>query len=452
MFVLEGTMKLEDIKSAILKAIDDSADEIIAAGRAIYAHPELGFKEKDTSALVQKMLGEAGVPYESGLALTGVKGRLKERTDKDGATVALMGELDSVICPLHEHADPATGAAHCCGHNGQTAGVLGAALGLTRSGVAKELCGNVFFMFCPAEECVEITWRSELIEQGKLAYLGGKQQLLHEGAFSDVDMAMIIHGTDQKGDVVTHLARNIGFLVKKIRFIGKEAHAGMSPELGVNALDACSLAISAINAARSTFRDSDCVKVHHIVTKGGDIVNVVPADVRMEMYVRARTIDAIKDANFKVNRALRGAAMAVGADVEVEDIPGYLPLVQNEQLAELFLENAMSAIPGARMLTPAFVEGNSTDAGDVSTMIPTIQAGLGGFSQGFHSKNFRVLDEYAAYVEPAKALALTAAELLYAGAEKAKHIKAEYKAEFIKEDYDGIWPSIMAYRGEQNQG
>ena len=85
------------------------------------------------------------------------------------------------------------------------------------------------------------------------------------------------------------------------------------------------LAINNIHAQRETFSDHDRIRVHPIITKGGDIVNVVPSDVRIESYVRGRTISGILDANKKVDRALKAGAMAVGADVNIKDIPGYLP-------------------------------------------------------------------------------------------------------------------------------
>ncbi|MFR9161994.1 MAG: peptidase dimerization domain-containing protein [Ruthenibacterium lactatiformans] len=119
-------------------------------------------------------------------------------------------------------------------------------------------------------------------------------------------MAMMVHSeTDapQPRAVVAGAAG--GFIGKELRFLGKEAHAGGAPWEGVNALNAASLAIAAIHANRETFRDEDHVRVHPIITKGGDLVNTVPADVRMESYVRAASVQAMRTANAKVNRAAR---------------------------------------------------------------------------------------------------------------------------------------------------
>ncbi len=204
-----------------------------------------------------------------------------------------------------------------------------------------------------------------------------------------------------------------------MQFIGKEAHAGLCPENGVNALNAASLALMAINSIRETFKDSDCIRVHPIITKGGDLVNIVPADVRLEAYVRGRSIEAIKDANYRVNRAIKGAAYAIGAQAVIEDIPGYLPVRQNAEMSELFRDNACSLFDSPVVETEE-MGGASSDIGDVSSIMPTIQPTLGGFAGGFHSQHLRVVDKNKAYIAPAKAMAMTAVDLLYDGAKRQR--------------------------------
>src|SRR4030065_2897658 len=112
-------------------------------------------------------------------------------------------------------------------------------------------------------------------------------------------------------------------LAKFIRYQGKESHAGGAPHFGINALNAAMLGMIGIHAQRETFRDEDCIRVHPIITRGGDLVNVVPADVRIETFVRGRRGEAVQDANKKVNRALQAGAMAIGAEGEITDLPGY---------------------------------------------------------------------------------------------------------------------------------
>ena len=107
-----------------------------------------------------------------------------------------------------------------------------------------------------------------------------------------------------------------GLVAKRARFMGRASHAGAAPERGINALNAATLALQAIHMQRETFRDEDHIRVHPIVTHGGTTINVVPADVRLETFVRGTSYDAIADAAAKVDRALKAGALAVGARVE----------------------------------------------------------------------------------------------------------------------------------------
>ena len=115
-------MTKEDFKQNCVNIIDNNKEAIIAIGDEIFAHPELGFKEKHTAALVRQTLEDLGIPNQDHLALTGVKGNLKGR--RSDLRVMVMGELDAVICPLHPQADLQTGAAHSCGHNSQIAAMV----------------------------------------------------------------------------------------------------------------------------------------------------------------------------------------------------------------------------------------------------------------------------------------------------------------------------------------
>ena len=328
------------LKQQTCEAIDRRRDEIIDIGESIMDAPELGFKETQTAHRVKQCFEQIRLPFTEGLALTGVKAVL--RGAKPGPTIALMGELDALQVPDHPRADPDTGAAHACGHNAQIAGMLGAAMGLSDTGIATHLAGNVVFFAVPAEEFVEISYRIGLVRDGRTAFLTGKQELIRLGHFDDIDMAVMIHSTSpdvNDGRMGLSPSSN-GFLAKSIRFLGRASHAGGFPERGINALYAAQLALSAINAQRETFRDEDCVRVHPIITKGGDLVNIIPAEVCMETYVRARTPDAIADASMKVDRALRGAAVAMGCRVEIETVPGNLPLRNDAGLAAVFRDAA----------------------------------------------------------------------------------------------------------------
>lgn len=434
-------MDKELLKQKVCETIDANREKICEIGRSIYKNPQLGYKETFASDLVQKTFDELGLKYESGLAVTGVKAKLKENTE--GPNVCVMGELDAVVCPDHPDADKTTGAAHCCGHFGQITTMLASAIGL--SAIKDEINGgNVTFMAVPAEECVELEYREGLIKEGKIKYLGGKQELIHLGAFDDVDMAMMVHANNGTDSIVAS-SRSVGFIAKNVKFVGKEAHAGGAPWMGVNALNAASLALMAINSIRETLKDQDCIRIHPIITKGGTLVNIVPNDVRMEMYVRGATIEAIKDANYKVNRAIKGAAYAIGCEAIISDLPGYLPVECDMELAKVFGDNAKELYPDNEILYLNEMEGGSSDVGDVMTVIPCIQGGIGGITGGFHTKDFRLTDEEKVFIAPAKVMACSVIDLLADDAAKAKEIKANFKGQYDTKSYDGIWEDIMKF-------
>jgi amidohydrolase len=424
----------EELKRVVCNAIDDHREQILGVGESIMDAPELGFKEVRTAHRVAEIFRTIGLPYEEELALTGVKATL--RGNQPGPTVALMGELDALLVPDHPRADSSTGAAHACGHNAQVAGLIGATLGLSAAKAAEHLAGNIVFFAVPAEEYVEIDYRLGLVKQGKTSFLTGKQELIGLGHFDDVDMAIMIHSSSPEflDGAMGVAASSNGFLAKNIRFIGRAAHAGVAPERGINALSAATLALSAINAQRETFRDEDCVRVHPIITKGGDLVNTVPAEVRMETYVRGRTAEAILDASRKVDRALRGAAVALGCQVEIETVPGNLPLRNDPKLTELFRHNAKQFFgeDGFRNYPHG---GGSTDAGDLSQLMPLLHPMMTGAKGNVHSAAWQIADHDAGYIAPAKTLAMMVIDLLSNGAELARGILKEHQPTMTKEEY-----------------
>jgi amidohydrolase len=433
-------MNKEQLKQSVCETIDVNRDKIIAIGEDIFKHPQLGYKEFYAAELVKKELEALDLKTEDGIAVSGVRAR--KETGKTGPTIAVMGELDAIICVEHEAADPETGAIHACGHHAQVAAMMGVAIGLIKSGAMDELAGQVEFMAVPAEEFVELAFRNDLRDEGKISYFGGKQELIKQGYLDDIDMAMMIHLLNLPDDkkVIIGGTGN-GFIGKNVQFIGKEAHAGSAPEQGVNALNAAMIAINNIHVQRETFPDQERVRVHPIITKGGDIVNVVPADVRMETYVRARTIEGIKDANMKVNRSLIAGAYAVGANIKITEIPGYLPLLHTPGMDSLFKDNAKSVINEDEIVMGADFTG-SFDFGDVSHLIPAMHPFVGGVVGNLHTREFAVVDPETAYILPAKLMAMTLIDLLFDGAKEANAIIEDFKPEMTKEEYLAFLESI----------
>ena len=422
----------DELKRAVCEAIDAARDEIIRVGEDIYRHPEPGFREFRTAEVIADHFAAWGIPFETGLAITGVRGEI--RGGADGPAVAVLGELDSLIIPDHVAADPQTGAAHACGHNAQVANMLGVGLGLLRSGVHRYLAGRVVLFGVPAEEYIEIEARLELRRQGKVEFLGGKPELLRLGAFDDIDMAMLTHSSTDRSFRLGVPAGSNGMVAKFVRFIGRASHAGAAPHRGINALNAAMLALSAIHANRETFQEKDTVRIHPIITKGGDVVNIVPADVRMEAFVRAQNLEALEDAARKVDRSFRAGALAVGARVVIETLPGYLPLEQNADLVTIYRSNAIALVgeAGYRDLPPIQA---STDAGDLSHVLPVLHPSASGSAGQIHGADFRIEDPELAYVVPAKAMAMTVVDLLGDGAALAREVRARFRPKLTKTGY-----------------
>ena len=420
-----------DLKTRVCQTVDAHADELEQLARQIFAEPELGFKEHRTARLVHEWFDRLGLAHRDAIALTGSRADLHAPTP--GPTVAVLGELDSLLCWEHPERNPQSGAVHACGHNAQIATMLG--VGLALRDVMPELAGRVALMAVPAEEYVELEERLAMREQGQLEFLGGKAEMVRVGAFDDVDIAMMVHATSRAEDGVLAVGgTNNGMVAKFVRFLGKTSHAGGAPEQGINALSAARVALAGIDAIRETFRDEDHVRVHPIITRGGDVVNAIPADVRLEMFCRGGTIEAIESAHRKVDRALKAGALAVGAGVEITTLPGYLPLHHDSNLVSLFRANAVDLV-GAANVRDKGHGGGSTDMGDLSHLIASVHPYAGGASGAGHGADYRIDDYRQAVVNPAKAMAMTVVDLLSENAREARRVVAEFTPRMTPASY-----------------
>jgi len=424
----------EALKRAVCEAIDRQADEIIEIGERILANPETGFNEVKTAGLVADRLRGLGLAPQTGLALTGVKARL--RGAAAGPTVALMSELDSLRTSDHPRADPRTGAAHSCGHNAQIAGMLGAAMGLCEIGAAEHLSGDVVFFAVPAEEFIDVEERMGRVARGEIELLLGKPELVAKGHFDDIDMAMMIHtGSGDDGGPRSFLADSSnGAVIKQIRYRGRAAHAGSLPQLGINALNAALVAMNAIALQRETFWDKDTVRIHPIITKGGDAVSVVPAEVTMETFVRGGSLEAIRDANRKVDRCLRAGAMAIGAEVEIHTIPGYLPQRNDRMMGRLFGANVEELLGPGEFHIGGHRTG-STDMGDIAHLMPVIHPYVVAAEGKAHGADWRINEPRHGYLSPAKLMAMTAIDLLWDRAAAAREVLAAFQPAMTQEAY-----------------
>lgn len=437
-------MTKEELKQKVCDAIDKRAEDIMSFGTSVFNEPELGYKETKTSAKVQEAMDKLGIPYTTGWGITGVKGRLTGKHSK--RTVAVMGELDSIVCRRHPSADPVTGAAHCCGHFIQISDMLGVAMALKDAGAMDYLGGDVVFFAVPSEECIEIEYRKKLMDEGKIHFFGGKQEIILQGGFDDIDAAMEMHAystDDPEGNIILNGGMS-GFITKLIEYHGKAAHAAGQPHLGVNALNACMLGIMGVNALRETFQEKDHVRFHPIITSGGDLVNVVPDLVRMESYVRAVSADAMKFYNDRINRALRAGADAIGATCEIKDMPGYLPMEQDKALGKICEANADAIFGKEHVDTNPPFNAGSTDVGDICNLMPCIHPHVGCVHGALHSAEFELFQKQAAYIKTTKVMAMTVIDLLYDDAQGLEDILKDYKPRMTKEQYLAYMDSLRS--------
>ena len=413
--------------------LDKQLESIINLCEDIYKHPELGYKEFNTRKKVIDVLEKACIPYKD-CAYTGILSEID--SGKKGPHIALICELDAVPTLNHPYANKDDNAAHTCGHYAQIGVMLSLFVALKEANTLDKLCGKVTLVVTPAEEFCDMDYRKNLIKEGKISHPSGKQEMISLGIFDDVDIVLSCHamGLDMEKYHAEIGAGLNGFIGKRVIFYGKAAHAGSNPAGGVNALNAANLAMSGINFLRETFREEDAIRVHFVMSEGGQTVNTVPSRTQLEMYVRAKTVDAIFETNEKVERAIKAGAYAIGCDVEIQDTPGYFPLHQDENLTELVKEHILKYM-GPEWVAQGTHGFASGDMGDISMMWPTVEIGVAGFTGTMHGVDFKTADYEQAYKVPAHYFADTIIDLLSNGGEKAYSIKERFKPVMSKENY-----------------
>lgn len=438
-------MTKQELKDLACQIIDEHRDQIMDLGDSVFAEPETGWKEFKTAGKIKKVFESLGYPTASEQCITGVIAQVKGKEKK--LKVSVMGELDALGVPDSPFADPRTGAAHMCGHHCMMAGLAGVAYALHDRRVAGELSGDVALMAVPAEEFIEMGYRGQLRREGKIKMFGGKQEFIYRGLMDDIDMMVMQHTTPTEGEQESPIKANVGgtsngFVSKEVFYAGKAAHAGGAPHKGVNALNAAKIGLVAIDAQRETFRDEDHIRVHPIITKGGDTVNVVPADVRIETYVRGASVEAILDASQKVNRALRAGGYAVGAETIIDEVPGYLPMEPCRPLQDVMYANLVQLLGAEHVGADCEHSGGSTDAADVAALMPAVHAYIGGAAGVAHSKDYHIVNKELSYIVAAKALVMTVIDLLADGAALGLEIKKNFKPKMTKQEYIDKWVNL----------
>lgn len=307
----------------------------------MYDNPEVGFEEYETSRRAAELLAHAGMAVE--YPAYGLETSFAARAGTSGPEVIICAELDAL---------PEIG--HACGHNIICAAGLGA--GLALAPFADELGIRVTVLGTPAEE-----------------RLGGKVDLINAGAFSDAAASMMIHPypidmVDMRALAISHI---------RVEYLGKETHASLAPQLGVNALDAAVQAYANVSMLRQQILDTD--RIHGVITEGGSAPNVIPDHTEMLWYVRAETDARLDQLLPKVLACLEAAAVATGCELKVDQRGHRYKDMRNDQvIARLFQENSKEL--GRPMPWSHEIEkqgAGSTDMGNVSYEVPSIHPMLG---------------------------------------------------------------------------
>ncbi|MBI4382014.1 MAG: M20 family metallopeptidase [candidate division NC10 bacterium] len=324
-------------KGEIVKAVDRVADELVATSHFLHQHPELAYEERAAAQRLTALLKGRGFEVIEGAGGLPTAFLARAGVERPSATIAFLAEYDAL---------PSLG--HACGHNLIAAGSIGAALAIQP--FLARLGGQVQVIGCPAEE------------RG-----GGKIALVKAGLFAGVDAALLVHPSNKNEIFKCALAMR----ALQVEFFGKSSHAAAAPHLGINALDAVLLSFSNLNALRQQLRGD--ARIHGIITDGGRAPNIIPDYAAARFYIRALDLDYLHDLHRRVVTCLEAAAQATGARVVIHDEgEEYHPMRFNRALGRLFQTN-LEALGEQVEQTPEDQELGSTDVGNVSQVVPTIQ-------------------------------------------------------------------------------
>lgn len=393
---------MKRLKERVCAEIDKLKEEVAKISWRIHENPEFGFKEYKASKWLASALEKGGFLTKLGTAgmETAIQATHPDKTE--GPTIAILGEYDAL---------PELG--HACGHNLIAGAALGACLGLAP--FEREIPGQLVFLGTPAEETV-----------------GGKVIMVKAGIFDHIDIAMMFHPSSRT--VVDE--RSAASVEIEIEFQGKSAHAASSPELGIDALSALIQTFTCVDALRQHMKER--TRIHGIVTAGGTAPNIITEYASARFTVRGINSDQRDKVVEKLHHCAEGVAFATGATLSFKKInQGYKEMRPNQKLAGIFTENLATL---GQLLSKDRRDGmGATDMGDVSQIIPAIEANISICSNKVvtHSREFAqaAISNRGSEVmiKAAKALAMTAIDV----AIDVKLLQ-EIRGEFSKANYGKI--------------
>jgi aminobenzoyl-glutamate utilization protein B len=378
-------------KDRAAQAIDSRREAYAETALKIWRWAEVGYQEVQSSALLQAGLREAGFTVESGVAE--IPTAFVASWGSGKPVIAFVGEFDA-LPGLSQDALPErkplveNGAGHGCGHHLFGTASLAAAVAVKDWLSAEKRPGTVRFYGTPAEEGGS-----------------GKVYMLRAGLFRDVDAAISWHPADRNA---VSLSTTLATMTAKFRFRGRASHAGSAPERGRSALDGVEAMNHMVNLMREHM-PSDA-RVHYVITRGGEAPNVVPDFAEVYYYARHADMSVLDDLWARILKAAEGAALGTGTAVEHEIMGAVYPVLPNEALAtvqkanldrvggyryspeeQAFAEALRRTLPAGglplgsqegvqpNVVTPG---GGSTDMGDVSWSVPTVQLGAATWVPG----------------------------------------------------------------------
>jgi aminobenzoyl-glutamate utilization protein B len=378
-------------KKKVLARIQQQESHYSAIAQKIWNFAEVGYKEKQSSALLQETLKQAGFTIESGVA--GIPTAFVATYGQGKPVIGIMAEYDALpglsqdSIPTKRSLGGASG--HACGHHLFGTGSSAAAIAIKEWLKETGGKGTIKLYGCPAEEGGS-----------------GKVYMVREGLFNDADVMLHWHPSDANSvGVGSSLANKTG----KFRFYGLSSHAAASPERGRSALDAVEAMDFMANMMREHVPSS--TRIHYVITNGGKAPNIVPDYAEVYYYVRSPKRDIVTDVWNRLEKAAEGAALGTGTRYELEVIGGVYEILPNDNLASVMNSNLTTV--GGYTLNPtelAFAKqiqqtpgmlptdlastssvvpgrpdpsgGGSTDVGDVSWVVPTIGLGTATWVPG----------------------------------------------------------------------
>ena len=324
------------MKDRILAAAKEIRADIVALSDAIYANPELGNKEYESSKLHAALLKKYGFTVEKPYMGFGTGYRAEYRSAKPGPHICYMAEYDAL-----------PGVGHGCGHN--MLGAASVAAGILLSRLVDETGGWAVVLGTPAEETN-----------------GAKVEYAKKGVFRDLDAAIVCHPTSVE---YYRSGASLAMETIEFEFTGKAAHAASEPEMGINALDAVIQTFNNVNALRQQTKTD--ARIHGIITEGGEACNVIPEHCVCRFYVRAAKKAYLKHLYEQVLNCGKAAALATGCQLQMRPFElGYDDLATNERLNQLFVDSLAEL--GVKDVADPGEASGSVDAGNVSYVCPTI--------------------------------------------------------------------------------